>query len=91
MQVEDIVKLSSKGQIVIPLRVRKQFGLEPGERLLLAVSEGGEILLRRLQHMSLEEISNRTSKIVEREKIDVDALVEEAISWARKGRKRKSM
>ena len=90
MQIEDVVKMSSKGQIVIPQRVRKRFGLQTGERLLLAVSDGDQILLKKLRNTSLEEISDKASKIVAREKIDVDDLVEEAISWARKGKRRKS-
>ena len=88
MQVEDVVKMSSKGQIVIPKSVRERFGLQTGERLLLAMGKE-EILLRKLGTVSLREISRKTGKIIEREKIDVDDLVEEAVVWARK-RKKKS-
>lgn len=88
MQVEDVVKVSSKGQIVIPKSVRKRFGLQTGERLLLAVGKD-EMLLRKLGTVSLEEISAKTSRVVEKEGIDVDNLVEEAVVWARK-RNRKS-
>ncbi len=88
MQVEDVVKMSSKGQIVIPKTVRKRIQLEAGDRLLLAVSDGDQILLKKLRDTSLEEISGKTSKVVAREKIDVDKLMEEAISWARKRKKR---
>jgi len=89
MQVEDVVKVSSKGQIVIPKRVRKMFGLRTGERLLLAIGKD-ELLLRKLGTVSLEEISRKTSQIIEKEGIDVDDLVEEAMVRARKKEKRKS-
>ena len=88
MQVEDVVKMSSKGQIVIPKTVRKRVQLEAGDRLLLAVSDGDQILLKKLRDTSLEEISGKTSRVVAREKIDVDKLMEEAITWARKSKKR---
>lgn len=89
MQVEDVVKVSSKGQIVIPKTVRKRIRLKVGDRLLLAVSDNDQILLKNLRDISLEEISAKTSGIVAAEKIDVDDLVEEAISWARKTKKKK--
>ena len=89
MQVEDIVKMSSKGQIVIPKTVRKRVRLEPGDRLLLALSDGDQILLKKLRDTSLEEISAKASRVVSEERIDVDDLVEDAISWARKTKKKK--
>lgn len=88
MQVEEVVSVSSKGQIVIPKKVRRKFGIEPGKKLLLA-TDGGNILLKTLEDLSLEEIGERTGKVVKKEEIDVPALVDEAISWARK-EKRKS-
>lgn len=88
MQVEEIVRVSSKGQIVIPKRVRQKFGIEPGKKLLVATGSG-KILLSTLEDLSLAEISGRTSTIVENEGIDVPRLVDEAVSWARKEKKKK--
>src|SRR5437879_645466 len=34
MQAEQVVKVSTKGQIVIPKDVRKRFGITPGKKLL---------------------------------------------------------
>jgi len=87
MQVEEVIRVSSKGQIVLPKRIRQKFGIEPGKRLLVATNEGN-ILLRKLEDFSLEEISERTSRAVEEEKIDVSTLVDEAIAWARKEQRR---
>ena len=82
MQAEDVVKVSTKGQIVIPKEVRKRFGIKPGKRLLVAVGKN-EILLRKVEDMPLEESSKRLSQVSRREKIDIDNLVNEAIRWAR--------
>jgi len=40
------VTVSSKGQIVIPLGIRKELGLKEGERLAVAVRPEGLILTR---------------------------------------------
>ena len=83
MQAEEVVKVSSKGQIVIPKDVRKRFGITPGKKLLMAVGKN-EIMLRRVEEVPLERLSEGLDKIVRKEKIDVDALVDEAIRWARR-------
>ncbi|MEM3555598.1 MAG: AbrB/MazE/SpoVT family DNA-binding domain-containing protein [Candidatus Micrarchaeia archaeon] len=46
----EIVKLSSKGQLVLPLAIRKHFRVGKGERLMI-VEEGGTILLKPLKQM----------------------------------------
>jgi antitoxin PrlF len=82
VQAEQVVKVSTKGQIVIPKDVRKRFGITPGKKLLVAVGRN-EILLRKVEEVPLEEVSKRVSKIARKEGLDVEALVEEAISWSR--------
>jgi len=85
MQAEQVVKVSTKGQIVIPKDVRKRFGITPGKKLLLAVGKN-EILLRKVEELTLEQISERVSKVLRKDKVDVEALVDEAIRWARSSR-----
>lgn len=83
MKAEGVVKVSTKGQIVIPKEVRTQFGIVPGKRLLVAVEEN-EILIKKMEDLSLGELSKKLTKEARKERIDVDALVDEAIRWARK-------
>jgi AbrB family looped-hinge helix DNA binding protein len=83
MEAQSVVKVSTKGQIVIPKGVRDRFGIVPGRKLLVAVDDD-EILLRRVEEISLGELSRRLSRHAERKKVDVDALVDDAIRWARK-------
>jgi len=85
VQAEQVVKVSTKGQIVIPKDVRKRFGITPGKKLLLAVGKN-EILLRKVEELTLEQISERVSKVLRKDKVDVEALVDEAIRWARSSR-----
>ena len=84
-QIEDVIKLSSKGQIVIPRELRKKLGIKGGEKLLV-LTRDGDILLRKAKELSLDDIAERIDKVVKDECIDVDKLVAEAIEWARKSK-----
>ena len=84
-QIEDIIKVSSKGQIVIPREVRKKLGMKAGEKLLV-LTRNGEIVLRKTQELTMNDIARRISKTVQEEQIDVDKLVAEAVEWARKSK-----
>ncbi len=83
MKAEGVIKVSTKGQIVIPKEVRAQFGIVPGKRLLVAVEED-VILLKKIEDLSLGELGKRLARQTKKEGVDVDALVNEAIRWARK-------
>jgi hypothetical protein len=39
--------------------------------------------LRKAKKLRLEEISEKMEKVAEKEKIDIDKLIDEAIRWAR--------
>jgi AbrB family looped-hinge helix DNA binding protein len=84
-QVEDIIKVSSKGQIVIPREVRKKLGVKGGEKLLV-LTRDGDIVLRKTQGLTMDDIARKISKTVQEEHIDVDRLVAEAVEWARKSK-----
>ena len=84
-QIEDIIKVSSKGQIVIPREVRKKLGVKGGEKLLV-LTRDGDILLRKTQELSMDDIGRKIGKTVREEHIDVDKLVAEAVEWARKSK-----
>ncbi len=79
------MKVSTKGQVVIPKEIRRRMGIVPGKRLLVAMGKD-EILMTKVEELSLRHLSAKTDKVVRREGIDVDALVEEAIRWARESR-----
>jgi antitoxin PrlF len=84
-QVEDIVKVSSKGQIVIPKDIRKRLGVKTGEKLLV-LSRDREILLRKAQEISIQEIAQKVEEQTKDNDIDIDKLLDEAIEWARKSK-----
>lgn len=84
-KIEDIVKISPKGQIVIPVGIRKRLGVSVGERLLV-MSRDKEILLKKLENLSMEEIGERMEASAKERNIDIDKLADEAIEWARKSK-----
>ncbi len=73
-------KVSSKGQVVIPLSVRRAAGIREGERLL-AIALGDTILLKKVVDKTFEEtvkpIWGRVRRIGLTEE-DVDAIIREA-------------
>ncbi|MCW3995186.1 MAG: AbrB/MazE/SpoVT family DNA-binding domain-containing protein [Candidatus Bathyarchaeota archaeon] len=82
-QIEDVIKVSSKGQIVIPRETRKKLGVKGGEKLLV-LTRNGDILLRKAKEPSIEEAGERIDRLIRAEGIAVDKLVAEAVEWARK-------
>jgi AbrB family looped-hinge helix DNA binding protein len=54
-------RLSSKGQVVIPKRVRDELGLEEGDDLVV-ISKGGQIIIRRLSLDDLIEEAKEAYK-----------------------------
>ena len=84
-QIEDIIKVSSKGQIVIPREIRKKLGVRGGEKLLV-LTRNGDILLRKTEEVSIEDIAKKIEKVTREESIDVDKVVAEAVEWARRSK-----
>ena len=52
-QERNVVRVSSKGQIVIPKPVRERYGLDRGKKLLIREVEGG--ILLTVQKSMVEE------------------------------------
>lgn len=84
-QIEDIIKVSSKGQIVIPREIREKLGVTGGEKLLV-LTRDGDILLRKTKESSIEELGRRIDKTIKEDSVDVDTIIAEAVEWARKSR-----
>ena len=85
----DITRLSSKGQIVLPLGMRK--GFKEGEKILL-IKEGNSVILKKASAMDEQlkedlEFARRTEEARKRieagEYISVDSgnIYEEMMKW----------
>jgi AbrB family looped-hinge helix DNA binding protein len=49
-------RLTSKGQITIPVTVRRMLNLQPGDELLLDVSPEGEVKVKSFKRKRLTEL-----------------------------------
>jgi bifunctional DNA-binding transcriptional regulator/antitoxin component of YhaV-PrlF toxin-antitoxin module len=86
--MDDLVKMSSKGQLVVPKEIREGEGFRPSDRFV-AVKVHDGVLFKRI---ALPDVKNRFEALareVER-KFRVSGVrekdVEEAVRWARKRR-----
>lgn len=73
-------KVSSKGQVVIPLNVRKAAGLKEGEEIL-AIAIGNTIILKKIVDKNFQETVQPIWKRVKQLGLteeDINALIEEA-------------
>jgi antitoxin PrlF len=67
----EVTSLSSKGQIVIPDKIRKQMGLSSGSKLI-AITDGTNLLLKPIEEPEIEsfkELIEESRKFAKKEKI----------------------
>jgi len=76
----ELTTVTSKGQITIPSKLRDQFGLEQGTKLMVVPTEYG-LVLKKVDLPSVEEFQKRVqqrAKTVDLSLDDVSQLVHEA-------------
>lgn len=57
----ELTTVTSKGQITIPSRLREQFGLERGTKLMVVPTEHG-LVLKKVDLPSVEEFQKRVEQ-----------------------------
>lgn len=81
---EEIVKMSPKGQLVVPKAIREQAGFEPSDRFIaMPVADG--VIFKKIDidvEAEYEQLSRQVQERFERSDIDEDE-VEDAVEWAR--------
>ncbi|MBI2661856.1 AbrB/MazE/SpoVT family DNA-binding domain-containing protein [Candidatus Woesearchaeota archaeon] len=81
----ELVKMSPKGQLVVPQEIREQEGFNPGDRFVPFPVKGG-ILFKRIKipnvKAEFETLSKEIEKQFKKQKITSDDVVE-AVKWAR--------
>ena len=82
----EIVKMSSKGQLVVPQDIREEEGFKPSDRFVpFAVKDG--VLFKRLKMPNIQAEFNTLAREVQKQfnKLGVSNKdVDEAVKWARK-------
>ena len=84
--VEELVKMSSKGQLVVPRRIRKNEKLKPTDRFIAIEIQGG-VAFKRITIPKIKEdfkiVSTEVSRHFKKEHIKKED-VGRALVWARK-------
>jgi AbrB family looped-hinge helix DNA binding protein len=81
---EEIIKMSPKGQLVVPKAIREQIGFEPSDRFIAMPVEDG-VIFKKIDidvEQEYDRLSQQVQERFEREDFDENA-VEDAIEWAR--------
>jgi len=76
----ELTTVTSKGQITIPSRLREQYGLEKGTKLMVVPTEYG-LVLKKVELPSVEEFRRRVEERtgeVDPSAADVDELIHDA-------------
>jgi AbrB family looped-hinge helix DNA binding protein len=83
MEAIEVTRISSRGQVVIPQRIREKIGTKEGDAFMVA-GHADTIILKRLQHPEeLDALIEQTRSFAKAKKI-TPADVERAIKSARK-------
>ncbi len=81
---EEIVKMSPKGQLVVPKAIRRKAGFEPSDRFIAMPVEDG-VIFKKIDidvEEEYEKLSRQVQERFDRMGIDEDE-VEDAVEWAR--------
>ncbi|MEK6860102.1 MAG: AbrB/MazE/SpoVT family DNA-binding domain-containing protein [Nanoarchaeota archaeon] len=81
MECIDITSMSSRGQIVIPQRLREKLGFLEGEKFIV-MGEEGTLILKRIEKPSKEDLIKKLDMITEktRKKVEKSGIKESDIS-----------
>jgi len=83
---EELVKMSPKGQLVVPQEIRENEDFKPGDRFLsFPVKEG--VLFKKVNinvKLEFEKLSKEIEEKFKKEGVKAKD-VKEAVRWARKG------
>ena len=62
---EIIATVKRKGQILIPVEVRKHLGVEPGDKIVFYVGEEGQIILKRVRYPTVASLRGAAGKLAQ--------------------------
>ena len=84
----ELAKVTSKGQITIPIEIRKILGLKEGSKVFF-FKKDNEIVIKNASMLALEKIQNEFEGEAERLGLETEEDVVTMIKQFRKERKKK--
>jgi AbrB family looped-hinge helix DNA binding protein len=76
---EYLAKVTSKGQLTLPAAVRRQLGIEPGDRVTIEIEDENGARLRRVEY-DVDSVRGLIATPPGLESQDFDDLIEEAMA-----------
>ncbi len=76
-----LMKVFNKGQIVIPIAIRKELGVEPGDMMDVIIDKGEQcIKLRKTENSVSSELAGALSKFNKRKRFPTKADMKKAMA-----------
>lgn len=82
MEMFKLIKMSNKGQLVVPKEIREQINLKKGERFIAIPLEEG-VYFKKVDIPDLNALAKQVEAHFKKKKVTEDDL-KDAIRWARK-------
>jgi AbrB family looped-hinge helix DNA binding protein len=70
--------VTSKGQVTIPVEIRRRLGIGPGSKVAFTYDNQGKVEFKRAEY-TLEEVMGVVPALKGRETVDFDDLIAEAM------------
>ncbi len=70
--------ITRKGQVTIPIEIRRRLDIRPGDRVTFALDVEGKVEFRRAGY-TLDEVRGMVPPLLDREVEDFEALIAEAM------------
>jgi AbrB family looped-hinge helix DNA binding protein len=60
---EVVATVSSKGQVVIPVEVRKYLGIEQGDKIIFVLSEEGQVEVKNVKYPTVASLRGAAGEL----------------------------
>lgn len=79
----ELAKITSKGQITIPIRIRKELGLKDGDKVVF-LKQGNNIIIENSALIALKKVQNAFKGEAKRTRIEDEQDVVNMVNKVRK-------
>ncbi len=82
----NLARLSSNGQITVPVEIRRLLGLKSGDKILFFQNQGGEVVVANASAQALAKVQNAFTGLAEKLGVQDEDDVQDLIDEVRYGR-----
>lgn len=82
----NLARLSSNGQITVPVEIRRLLGLKSGDKILFFQNQGGEVVVANASAQALAKAQNAFTGLAEKLGVQDEDDVQDLVDEVRYGR-----